>query len=452
MLTRAGVLELHPEGARPQAQCPKCLAAGKQRPTELYWIRGIDDANHDDGIPKALFNIPEVVAASELDADTRALRIQFEGAVRNSITAHRNYAELQLQQKELFALLKAHTEKLEQRSSSTQDPKERDPDLPPLTHQSHGRAVDDELSSRPRPPPRPAPPPTPRRTERVIHHPSSKHGIPSQRGESEMDQAGPARSFMPAKSRSSTANPNPPAFSTQPNTPQRSLKRKRSPGSFALSVLTNESPPPSAPVRSAFGSSTSRFTACPQAPPSSVPPSPLPSRSALHTQPYPSPSFLGSVPNSSQHHTSSPSNRAQRATGRQSRHFQAPTPIVGPPARAPQLFSRDSSMDFTPMDYDFRSPHQQPRSQFLPHEPWFSHTPDSRQRHVDARQYRASESRERMPPPLSTPSWRRRANSSMAFSQPRMRSHIGAPEIGMVSPLNEGWNSRGSSAMEGRAY
>ena len=448
MLIEAGVLEFHPEDQRPRVECPKCLAGGHKRPTDLYWIRGINDADHDDGIPKALFSVSKLTAVNELDADTRALRVQLEGAIRNCIATQRHYQELQQQQKELFALLKDQTKKLEQRSSSTRDPSERDPDLPPLMRRANGSTIEDGLSPRPRPPLIPAPPPAPPRTDRFIHRPPSQHRMFSQPMEYELDHTAPARTTMTAGARSSAQRPYPAPYSAQPNAPQRSLKRKRSPGSFVLSVLTDEPPPPSTPVRSTFAPPAFHSTAPSPTPAYSVPPPPSPSRFAPRPQQYHPPSFLGTVPNSSQALARSHAQRSPRATGRQSRHFQAPThDVAPPPTRSPPRIVYPS-----PTEFEFPATQQQPH--FLPHEPWFSPVSDSRQHRVDAgRAYetRASESREHMPPP-PTPSWRRPADSGMAFSQPRVRSQIGAREMGMAGPLNAGWHGRGSWGMEGRAY
>lgn len=50
----------HPHGEQPQAPCPQCIQNGDETPKSLYGIRGLDEGEHDQSIPRTWFQCPPI--------------------------------------------------------------------------------------------------------------------------------------------------------------------------------------------------------------------------------------------------------------------------------------------------------------------------------------------------------------------------------------------------------
>ena len=433
ILMKTGMIEFHPEDQRPRIDCPKCQLKGIENPTNLYWIRGFKEGEYDDGILAEFFSLPTSNAGGDMETLTRALHLQRESAIRRALKTEQDYQQLQNQQTDLFLLLKRHTAKPQRNSNSTNASSDRDPDLPPLPPLS-------QHASAQRPRMRPAPPPTPPRTDRIVRHEVAGH-------------VEPHPSTMTYAARSSTARQAPPQETYHDRDP-RPRKRQRPAGEFVISLLEDEPVAP-APAPNSY----------PRAVPSPPRRSPPHERLTSYSQQYPGPAFLGSVRPASWTPV-----RASTATGARSRHFHA-SPAFSTPA-SPHLvrYSRTAQLKEAAPGFQFRSP--PPPLRFRPREPEHptilryegpepASSPTSYPRLLvredalrqwsekDGGGWQAPTSRERMPPP-PVPEWRGRGGDAVAFSQPRVRSRIGAREMGMEMPMGGGWVGREGHGVMGR--
>ncbi|KAI7210170.1 hypothetical protein KC333_g8365 [Hortaea werneckii] len=77
LLTKLLAVPFHPKGQPPKAQCPQCVENGDSEVKSLYPIRGLQDGELDEQIPKEWFRCPPIKLDGEIPG-MEALRHQFQ--------------------------------------------------------------------------------------------------------------------------------------------------------------------------------------------------------------------------------------------------------------------------------------------------------------------------------------------------------------------------------------
>ncbi|KAI7237749.1 hypothetical protein KC330_g2972 [Hortaea werneckii] len=77
LLTKSLAVPFHPKGQPPKAQCPQCVENGDSEVKSLYPIRGLQDGELDEQIPKEWLRCPPIKLDGEIPG-MEALRHQFQ--------------------------------------------------------------------------------------------------------------------------------------------------------------------------------------------------------------------------------------------------------------------------------------------------------------------------------------------------------------------------------------
>ncbi|RMY74171.1 hypothetical protein D0864_10073 [Hortaea werneckii] len=102
LLTKSLAVPFHPKGQPPKAQCPQCMENGNNEVKSLYPIRGLQDGEFDEQIPKEWLRCPPTKLDGEIPG-MEALRFQYMNISRYAIRITKHWKSTAAKQRKMEA-------------------------------------------------------------------------------------------------------------------------------------------------------------------------------------------------------------------------------------------------------------------------------------------------------------------------------------------------------------